>query len=66
MDLTNSLIEEFIIENKLNDRSNFNLNEKEKLSEKSLKANVISLREVAELCSLSYYRVIEIKNKMTS
>lgn len=64
--ITNSLIEEFIIENKLNDRSNFNLNEKEKLSEKLLKANVISLREVAELCSLSYYRVIEVKNKMTS
>lgn len=65
-DITNSLIAEFIIENKLNAKSKFNLKEKEELAKKLLKANVISLREVSELCSLSYYRVIEIKNEMTS
>ncbi|MGB4440086.1 MAG: hypothetical protein WBJ13_12890, partial [Sedimentibacter sp.] len=62
--IVNSLIEKFAIECGITDQSQITVDKKEELAEKLLKLNIISYREIAELCNLSFYKVAEISKKL--
>lgn len=62
--IVNNLIHKFAIENGITDQSQATLDKKEELAEKLLKLNIISYREIADLCNLSFYKVSEISKKL--
>jgi len=62
--ILNSLIEKFVIEYGITNQSQATVDKKEELAEKLIKLNIISYREIAELCNLSFYKVAEISKKL--
>ena len=64
--IVSSLIEKFVIEYGITDQSQATVDKKEELAEKLIKLNIISYREIAELCNLSFYKVAEISKKLKS
>lgn len=62
--IVNNLIEKFVTENGMTDQNQITIDKKEELAKKLIKLNIISYREVAELCNLSFYKVSEISKKL--
>ncbi|MGB4439332.1 MAG: transposase [Sedimentibacter sp.] len=62
--IVNSLIEKFVIEHGITDQSQATIDKKEELAEKLMKLNIISYREIAEYCNLSFYKVADISKKL--
>jgi len=62
--IVNSLIEKFVIEYGITDQCQATIDKKEELVERLGKLNIISYREIAELCNLSFYKVAEISKKL--
>jgi len=62
--IVNNLIEKFVIDYGITDQSQITIDKKEELAEKLVKLNIISYREIAELCNLSFYKVAEISKKI--
>ncbi|WP_326911177.1 REP-associated tyrosine transposase [Sedimentibacter sp. MB31-C6] len=62
--ITNNIIEKFMEQNYIVDQSQITKDQKIELAEKLLKLNLLTYREVAELCNLSYYNVFEIRKKL--
>jgi len=62
--IISKLIENHMNENQIVDQQQVTLDQKEELAKKLLSVDIISYREIAELCSLTVSRVSEIKNKI--
>ncbi|MBP1926363.1 REP element-mobilizing transposase RayT [Sedimentibacter acidaminivorans] len=62
--IVNNLIEKFVIEYGIIDQSQTTIDKREELAEKLIKLNIISYREIAEICNLSFYKVSEIGKKL--
>ncbi len=58
--LINKIIAKFVNENNINDNSRISKRKREELAEILLKLDLITYREIAGLCNLSYYRVFDI------
>lgn len=58
--LINKIIAVFVSKNKITAQSRVNKVKREELAEILLKLDLITYREIAELCNLSYYRVFDI------
>jgi REP-associated tyrosine transposase len=48
----------------MTDQNQITIDKKEELAKKLIKLNIVSYREVAELCNLSFYKVSEISKKL--
>ena len=62
--LINKIINEFFKENKIIGNNRVSIAKKEELAEILLKLNLITYREIAELCNLSYYKGFEIAKNL--
>ncbi|MDW5299404.1 MAG: transposase [Sedimentibacter sp.] len=62
--IVSSLIEKFVIEYGISDQSQATIDKKEELAEKLIKLNIISYREISELCNISFYKVAGISKKL--
>ncbi|MBP1924539.1 REP element-mobilizing transposase RayT [Sedimentibacter acidaminivorans] len=60
--IVRNVIEKYVNENYLIDQKQITQQQREELAEKLLSLNLITYREIAELCNLTVHRVSEIKN----
>ncbi len=58
--VVNHALEKFANENKIVDQNQVTIDKKEELAEILLKLNVITYRDIASLCNLSFYKVTDI------
>lgn len=63
-DISNRTIEDFMLQYKITDQSQISIEQRENLAERLLMLKILTERQIAELCNLSFYKVFTICKRL--